>query len=154
MIPRLCRIWRRLCKKVLPEDIELLDAKIILSKAKAITSLVNRVIYTIDTELFDDTAFIKDSIERILSCDSMEVERIKKDSTITIDIRPAIYDLTLEQDKLILTLGLGQGGYARPNEVLRAILGERFDEYYMNFMHRREMYRIDEDGQKIEAMDL
>ena len=53
-----------------------------------------------------------------------------------------------------MELGLGEGGYAKPGEVLKLIMGEKYDEYMMHAFHRKAMYRVDENNETISVMDL
>ena len=55
---------------------------------------------------------------------------------------------------LYMTLGNSDGGYVKPVEVLKVLLNEKFDAYLLNRIHRLEMFRIDENNQKINLMDL
>ena len=141
-------------RDAMPDGFTLYDAKIVLSSKKSISSLLNRAVYTIDVDKIPDASFLEEKIVSILDAKTVEAQRQKKSEVITIDLRPAIYDIELKNEKLFLTLGLGEGGYAKPGEVLQALLGESFDLYLSNFIHRLDLYREEENGNIISAMDL
>lgn len=141
-------------KESMPDGLTLYDTAIIFSKTKSISALLNRAMYTIDLDKIPDPDLLPDKISTLLSFEKIEVERHKKKGTTVVDIRPAIYSLEIHDNKLFLTLGIGEGGYAKPGEVLREMLGESFDLYLMNSFHRLELYREDDNGQKISAMEL
>jgi hypothetical protein len=53
-----------------------------------------------------------------------------------------------------MTLGVGESGYAKPNELAEFLAeGLRYPAFGMPF-HRKEMYRLEEDGRRTEALDI
>lgn len=139
----------------LPDGIEIYDTKIILTKAKSLSSQLNRASYSITLDDgFGETELLNQKIISILKTNTLEVKREGKDAVKTIDIRPAIYDLNVKENKLLMTLGIGEGGYAKPNELLELLFGDRFDRAMLFKCHRIELFKIDEEGNKIDAMEL
>lgn len=138
----------------MPEGLILYDAKIIFSKKKSISALLNRAVYTIELDKIPDLDSLEDKIVKFLAKENVEVERQKKKGTIVVDLRTAIYEIEVKENKLYMILGIGEGGYAKPVEVLRELLGESYDLYMTNFLHRLDLYREEENGQKISAMEL
>lgn len=141
-------------KEVLPDGLTIYDAKIVLSKSKSISSQLNRASYRIPVTYIKNNEKLSDRINTILSSDSLVIERQKKSDILKLDIRPAIYEMSLTDDTLYMTLGLGEGGYAKPSEVLQALLADDFDLYLTNFMHREELFKVDESGNKIKLLDI
>ncbi len=141
-------------KESMPEGLTLYDAKIIFSRTKSISALLNRAVYTIDLDKIPNRDLLKEKISTLLAQEKVEVERHKKKGTILLDLRSAIYSLEIKSDKLFLTLGIGEGGYAKPGEILQLLLGDDYDLYMMNFLHRLDLYRQEENGKIIRAMEL
>lgn len=142
-------------RKVFPDGLDLLDAKTVLGKTTSLSAAINRAIYSTSIKLLsmsDDQ--IKDRINCLMESEKLEVERAGKSGSKTIDIRPGIYELKIEKDQLLMTLGLGQGGYAKPNEVLNLLARPASENPISYVIHRRELFRIDDHGQKIDAMEL
>ena len=138
----------------LPDGFEIFESKVILQKTKSLSALLNRAVYTVDLSNIVESHFLDEQINNIMSADSLEIERVGKKDTRVLDIRPAIYELKNESGKLTMLLGMGEGGYARPNEIMKALLNDKFELYILNQMHRKELFRVDEKGNKIQAMDL
>ncbi|NOY87955.1 MAG: TIGR03960 family B12-binding radical SAM protein [FCB group bacterium] len=141
-------------KKSLPAGIDIYESKIILSKSQSLSSALNRVRYLLPVNNFPTTTDLMNNIEKVLKASSLEVERIGKKETTKVEIRNAIYDLYIEDNNLNMVLGIGEGGYARPSELLPLIFGEGFNRYLLFTVHRCELYRVNENNEKISAMDL
>jgi len=142
-------------KKTLVKGICFLEARPVFSKTKSFSSLLNRAIYTLPLESLEkDTEIIDKRIDLILSADNLEVSRTGKTEIKTVDIRPGIFDLHIENDLLEMTVGIGEACYVRPAEVVTAILQSNTDSIHIYNFHRRELFRVDEGGNKINAMDL
>ena len=140
-------------KRVLPEGISIIEAGPVIDKKKSLSALLNRVVYTLPISYWQNIDGLKQNIADILDKDSLEIDRAGKETTKTIDIRPAIYDLQIEEDKFKLTLGLGEGGFARPSEVIEYISENMSIPLQALPFHRLEVYRED-NGQVIDPMDL
>ncbi|MFQ5454234.1 MAG: TIGR03936 family radical SAM-associated protein, partial [Candidatus Zixiibacteriota bacterium] len=141
-------------KKSLPEGLSVYDNKVVLTKNKSLSSLLNRVIYKVDTNLISKRVDLLSNIKMLLNSESLNIERTGKRETVAVEIRQAVYDLYIEDNFLNMILGMGDGGYARPSEVLTLLLGEEFDSYLLNSIHRYDMYRQNDKNEKISAMDL
>jgi len=141
-------------KQNLPNGINIYESQTILSKSQSLSSALNRVRYLLPVNNFPKMTDLMNNIEKVLKASSLEVERIGKKETTKVEIRSAIYDLYIENNNLNMILGIGEGGYARPSELLPLIFGEEFNRYLLFTVHRREMYRVNENNEKISAMDL
>ncbi|MBI5267296.1 MAG: DUF2344 domain-containing protein, partial [candidate division Zixibacteria bacterium] len=141
-------------KMRLPEGLQILEARVVYGQAGSLTSLINRVVYTIPTSFWSDTSILKSQIERIMTGDTVTVHRDTKDGIKTMDIKPAVFDLRIEADTLVMTLGVGEVGYARPNEVAQLLRETMTCEIVALPFHRKTMYRATEDGQSKNVMDL
>lgn len=137
-----------------PEGFNILESQVIISKSKSLSSLLNRVVYSLPLKYIENINALDKKIEQLLDSAELIYPRRGKKELKEIDIRPAIHELKIDGDKILMTLGLGEGGYAKPGEVLSLLLGDEYDEYLMHKFHRAEMYQIDDNGNKIDAMDL
>jgi radical SAM-linked protein len=141
-------------KLALPDGIYIVDSRVVFTKAKSISSLLNRVIYTVPFKEKWNESDLNDKVTALLDSQTLEIERVGKSGTKVVDIRPGIYDLKVENDLLVMTMGVGDGGYVRPSELLRLLTEDDDDAYLAYMVHRKEMYRVDENGEKIHPMDL
>ena len=143
--------------RVLPEGFFIHDFKLIYSKAPAISALLNRATYYVFGR-FGDLELLERSLAAVLARDSIIVTRGGKETSKDVEIRPAIYHLGLSADagvsRIEMELGLGQGGYARPNEVMEA-LGLFPPEQLPAFhFHRRELRYLDEFGTYLDPLSI
>jgi radical SAM family uncharacterized protein/radical SAM-linked protein len=140
-------------QKALPVGVNIYDARAVLGKAASLSAALNRVEYCIPVEEWTDLDDLNSSLEDIMEAGQLETERKGKDDVKRVDIRPAIYELKIEDDFLVMTLGLGEGGYTRPTEVVEFLgRGLVSDPVALPF-HRRAMYRL-EDDRKIDPLDI
>lgn len=140
-------------QRALPGGITLHESAVVLKKPVSFSAALNRAVYTLPLTLLSDRQRVADRIPRLFEADRLEIEREGKSKTSTVDIRRAIYDITMDDETLTMTLGLGEGGYARPTEVL-SLLDEAGDIQASTFgFHRAELYRFDGD-KKLGAMLL
>ncbi|MFQ5499194.1 MAG: TIGR03960 family B12-binding radical SAM protein [Candidatus Zixiibacteriota bacterium] len=137
-----------------PGGMTIIDARSVLARSKSLSALLNRVEYTIPASYFSDRSSVSSRLDEIMQMSTLEIERSGKDRIRKLDIRPAIYDLQLHDDLLVMTLGVGEGGYARPVEVAAAI-DPTVDMRCLSFrVHRRALYRYQPDAPVAAAMEL
>jgi radical SAM family uncharacterized protein/radical SAM-linked protein len=142
-------------KSAMPDGSAICDASVILGKSPSLTARLNRAEYTIPVDALSEEAQtdLQSTIEKLIAAESLEIERQGKEQVKIVDIRPAIYDLTIRESHIVMTLGIGDGGYARPSEVL-PLLDDQTDARVLSFMaHRKDVYRMD-DAQRISAMEV
>ncbi len=141
-------------KSKLPDGISVEEARIVLGNTASLSASLNRVVYTAPAACWGNAHVLQEGIVGILARGELPIDRPSKGETKRIDIRPAIHELTVSDDTVFMTLGLGDGGYARPNEVAEYLTdGLLYPTGGMPF-HRKSMYRMEPDGRKIEGMDL
>ncbi len=141
-------------RKVLPEGVEMIEAKSVLGKKTSLNAALNRAEYTVPASYWDNVEDLRKGIAEVLEASALDAERESKKGIKQVDIRPAIYDLRIEADTLIMILGLGEGGYVKPIEVAGFLKkGLTTDAVALPF-HRKDIYRIDDNGNMITAMDL
>ncbi len=141
-------------KRAMPEGMDILEAKAVLGKSRSLSSTLNRVVYTLPLEELEKTDDLIEKGRDILKVDRLYVERTGKSETKTVNVRPAIYDIGVENENLVMTLGIGESGYVRPVEVLELLDTGRDVRLLSHSLHRKELYRQDEQGRKINAMDI
>jgi radical SAM family uncharacterized protein/radical SAM-linked protein len=141
-------------KKKLPPGFEIFDARIVLTATTSLSAALNRVVYTIPVSCWESREQLSEEIAKILAAPELIYDRPSKDTVKRVDLRPAIHELVINDDTVVMTLGLGEGGYARPNELAEFLsAGLRYPASGMPF-HRKEMYRLEEDGRRTDALEL
>lgn len=83
------------------------EAKTIVGKASSLSARLNRAKYELAADEFKTTDSLNDRIEDILSKETLMVERINKRGPRQVDIRPGLFDLRFENDRLSMELGIG-----------------------------------------------
>ncbi|UCE25116.1 MAG: TIGR03960 family B12-binding radical SAM protein [Candidatus Zixiibacteriota bacterium] len=141
-------------RQALPEGMSIIDAKSVIGKAKSLSASLNRARYRVAANNLPKDIDLERNIVRILEADSLMVERVGKNQVTSTDIRPAIYDLSFKDESLSMTLGIGEGGFARPSEVMALLFGGTGHEHLTYQMHRSDLYRVDQRGEQIPAMDV
>ncbi|MDH4034871.1 MAG: TIGR03960 family B12-binding radical SAM protein [candidate division Zixibacteria bacterium] len=144
-------------KRTMPDGMEILDAKVVYGKPQSLSAALNRVVYVI-SENARLNAMGKDTIARqisaLMTAERLDVERETKSEVKTVDVRPGIYDLTYQNDRLEMVLGVGQSVYVRPTEVVRLLLPDLGEMVPAFTFHRQDMYRMEDDGSIRPAMEL
>ncbi len=143
-------------KTAIPEGMLILEAKAALGKARSLSAAINRASYRISSNSELKESVVLRNIDRMMDAVELPVERIGKSQTTTVDIRPAVYDISLQNGVLFMTLGIGEGGYARPSEILTLLLDgdQRKSDYFAQNLHRYDLFRVDQNGEQIPAMDV
>jgi len=143
----------------LPDGYFIAAAQGVINTKVSLSGKLNRAIYELIVD-WDQTS--PDKIKAMLDKKSLEVQRVGKDSSKTIDIRPAIYAITWQEEtdnmpgkaKLSLELGVGQAGYARPTEVMLASGLVDEQEVPALVIHRKELLYIDDDGNRLTPLEF
>ena len=140
-------------KEVLPEGITFYEYRPIPVKTTSLTAALNRVVFTVPVNEWADSADLKDNIDKLMKAETLIYTRTSQKGDKEVDIRPGLYELVVDDDRLTMTLGLGDGGYVRPTEVAVFLKeGLQTDPAALPF-HRKEAYR-EEDGQRTDALDI
>ena len=141
-------------RKALPEGIEIVQAAVILHKGVSLGAALNRAEYTLPVSYWANQDQLEDSIAATMLAERLECTRGEEEKEKTVNIRPALYGLRLEGDLLVMVLGLGESGYAKPVEVA-AFIGEGLTAPVVALpFHRRALYRIESNGRRVDAMDV
>ncbi|HEX2896694.1 MAG TPA: TIGR03936 family radical SAM-associated protein [candidate division Zixibacteria bacterium] len=141
-------------RKALPDGFLMLEAKTVFAKTLSLSEAINRVTYSLKLTADTNVENLKENISELLKREQIEINRKTKSGESVVDIRPAVFKLDVTDDELILTLGIGSGGYARPTEVAQILFGLSDEETAALQFHRREMYRETEDNRRIEGIEL
>ncbi|MFZ5981076.1 MAG: TIGR03960 family B12-binding radical SAM protein [Candidatus Zixiibacteriota bacterium] len=140
-------------KAALPEDIIIYDYRAVLLKNTSLTAALNRVVFTIPVNEWTLLADLELNIEKLMQAKTLIYNRTTQKGDKEIDLRPGLYELKIDNDRLVMILGLGDGGYVRPTEIAGFMTdGLKTDPAALT-CHRLRMYR-EEDGHIIDAMDL
>lgn len=135
--------------KTLPDGFFVSDYKIIFSKAPAISTVINRAVYTVSGE-FGDHEMAGARVGALLQRGSVIARRATKEGPKEIEIRPAIYriELFINDDipYIEMELGLGQGGYAKPHEILEAAELFEAEQIAAFRYHRKALMCVDQAG--------
>ncbi len=106
--------------QALPSGFEFLEAKPILGKSESLSAAINLALYEAELNCGEDE--MNANIRSILSRKDLLVTRYHKKGPKEIDIRKYIRELECQKDesksRLKMLLGLGAGGYAKPQEIL------------------------------------
>jgi len=141
-------------RKSLPDGFELLETKAVFAKTASLSESINRVIYTFHLDDSINVQELKQQAGELLERAKVEILRKTKSGEATVDIRPAIYEINVGDSELLLTLGLGPGGYARPTEVAQLLFGIDETQAAMLQFHRKDMYRQTENNRRLAAIEL
>ncbi len=118
----------RLLAKGMVEGMDVLSVRPIAEKAEALSQIITLAEYRVECVM--DTR-IADRIRDILEREQIMIERMSKSGPKSVDIRPAIAEITILPDGggFVMLLGLELGKSARPSEVTDLIFdtGEPFE---------------------------
>jgi radical SAM-linked protein len=141
-------------RRCVPEGLDLHEARVVHLKTPSLASVLNRASYSVDLSDWDDMDSLNEQISEVLRSDTLETERTTKDKTKTVDIRPALYRLDIEADRLTMLLGVGEGGYARPDEIIRLLDAGLAVPPKAVAVHRTGLFRSDEADALIEGIEV
>jgi len=141
-------------RRSMPPGFDIYEARSVLSKSPALSSTLNRVRYRLPLDMWSEIDRLEKQVDAMLDKESLECERHTKSDTKQVDIRPAIYDVKLTDEHLELVLGLGEGGYARPTEVAGFLSDGLTRGVVALPFHRAAMFRVDDQGLEVDAMEL
>ena len=132
----------------------IVEANTILGSPRSLSSRLNRAGYELAASEFKTTDTLNELIENLLSQPALFVERINKKGAKQVDIRPGLFDLRFENDKLSMELGIGEGIFVRPSEVVSYMTDHLSCEIPALAFHRSGMYHLEENGRRIDALEL
>ncbi len=145
--------------EALPGGFYVASARALFNDKVSLNSRINRAIYEVELARGKD---VQKALDELLNREAVQIEREKKDGIVVIDIRPAVYDLVYSDENInnpdkgliTMTLGIGTGGYARPNEVLVASgLVDAFGVLALK-IHRKALFNEDTGGDRRDPMEF
>jgi len=146
----LCRL-----NQVLPPGFKFLEAKPILGKSESLSSAINLASYEVELDLPEEEITTKS--QSILSQRNLLVKRNFKEGPKEIDIRKHIRKLECQKkdskSKVKMLLGLGAGGYARPQEILIYGFGLKENDIQSLLFKRSNLF-IKMDSEILTPMDV
>ena len=131
-----------------PEGFSLIDLLAIPEKTESLNEIIRFAEYGVKY-MIDDTA--RSKIEKTLESESIPVERWTKKGTKTVDIRPGIVDIHIEDDRsgFTMLLSLEKKRMAKAAEVLKFIFGDDIPRDVI----RIEQY-IKHNGERITPLEI
>jgi radical SAM-linked protein len=144
--------------EAMPEGFYIIEARPnFFGKKVSLSSKLNRAVYEVAV---DGDYDYRSLIEKLLAEAAVEIERVGKKETKTVDIRPAIYRLEYHDDPdgeggvIHMELGVGSAGYVRPSEVM-AVMEKSGDQALEAWrIHRKDMLYIDDEGRRLTPMEF
>ncbi|MBT9167100.1 MAG: hypothetical protein DDT19_00424 [Syntrophomonadaceae bacterium] len=125
--------------ETLPHGLKMLDWRQVPEATPALMSLVCAAQWELPLQA-DESRHLQDEVQRLLSAASLPVERERKNAIKTVDIRPLIYRLEVNEKESCLRMLLASGGegVARPGEVLKLLRLPAVE----GRVHRTELYVV------------
>jgi radical SAM-linked protein len=120
--------------RVLPDGIEL--RSVVLSNPRA-HAKVSSLAYRVD--FAGPVPFAPDAVQRLLDGPEILVERQRKGKVKTVNLRPVVVDVRIEDSSVFMTFKVLEEGSARPEEILAALGMERKDILSRCTITRTEM---------------
>ena len=140
--------------RVFPPGMNIIETRVVVPKKQSLAALLNRVQYSVALDNLSEPSEMESKCRDIMTSPQLVVSREGKKGITEVDIRPGVYGLEIIDDKLIMTLGLGQGHYVRPTEILELIVNEDALPVMSFKLNRDNLFRVDDDGSRIDAMEL
>ncbi len=141
-------------KAAITDGFYIIEAKTLFGKPGSLSSRVNRAHYQLSLDHFKSPDDLPEAIEKIMSETSLEVERTNKRGTKVINIRPAIFDLSIDKGQLNMVLGIGEGIFGRPSEIATLLEDHLSCDIKAVAFHRYKVYRQEDFGQIIDGLEL
>lgn len=138
----------------MPEGVELYEARTVMGNSPSLSASLNRVVYCIRTEDVPGATGLADRASSLMAMQSLLVNRTSKETVKQVDIRPAIYRLAIDNGNITMELGLGEGGYAKPGEVITSLIEQPDLPHTSLRLHRKEMFRVGPDDSRTDAMEV
>ena len=104
---------------VLPAGMQILAQKTMFTKVPSLSASINRVVY--ETQL-DGQEIPAEWISEWLDHPEVKIERIIKNETKVIDLRPFVHQIYLDGPRLVCEMDSIEGRMAKINEVLESLL--------------------------------
>lgn len=142
-------------KAVIPDGFELYEASIVFGAQRSLSSALNRVVYQLPLTEWADLSVVDRQITAIIDAPALLFERESASAGLaTVDLKPAIYDLHRTADHLAMTLGIGDGGYVRPTELITFLSESLIHSPLSLPFHRRRLFRAEPDGRIVDPMQV
>ena len=103
-------------ERVLPEGIE--PGSVVLGNPSA-HAQVGQMTYRVDFP--GGVPFTEQEVRRLLDGSEILAERLRKGKTKTVDLRPVVREVRIEDSSVYMTFAVSNEGSARPEEILAAL---------------------------------
>jgi radical SAM-linked protein len=139
----------------LPSGLQLHDSRVIFGKPLSLSAALNRAVYLLPLCQSPIPAEeVVNRVEQFMGQSVCEIIRETKSGTSTIDIRAMVHSLVIKDAQLIMTLGIGEGGYVRPSELFGWLLPDHRGQIPALMCHRKELYRQDANGVRVAGIEV
>ena len=149
ILEQIPRQFDKLINRHFPPGFEMRRFVGIPPHAQSLDSAINLAQYRIVLGGGFDKGRMMEAAERLLKFNSYKVKRGEKD----VDIRLLIIDIRCENGGLDLSLRIGSGGSARPDEVLDALL-PRYEDPPEGVRIERTHLFVEKQGLKMNPMEI
>jgi radical SAM-linked protein len=125
---------------VSPPGLRIINIVQVPVRAPALQTLVRSAEYRIRFEDGLSPELIAARIQELLQADNLDTRRERKGKITTVDLRPLIYDLRMDENgDLLAHLAVGDRGNLRPDELLEAMnLADQFVSVHRFRLHLAE----------------
>ena len=139
----------------LPSGIKILDTKVLLGKYNSLVSVINKAEYKILLNKPFDQSYLYQKTAEFLNRENIWVDRIKKDVTQQIDIKPFIENLTVDNysNTIFLSTFIDQGRTVRISEILSEYLLLTLQEIALTRITRIGLY-VQFGKKKVTPMEI
>jgi radical SAM-linked protein len=105
-----------------PSGLRIYTIKEVPVRSPALQTLVRSSEYLIRLDETVDRKMVQEKIDQLLKAEMLDQQRERKGKAITINVRPLIYDVNLNEDgDIICHLVVGDQGNMRPDELMEAM---------------------------------
>ncbi len=129
----------------LPNGVQILQFQGIFSKATALAAAINRSEYQV---VFPEGVMKAAWIEEWMRQTEVLTERAFREETRTVDVRPFVAEMALEQNCLFTAIDIHEGRTAKITEVLESLLAPHGADYRCAFIQRTGQYIVSENEKK------
>ncbi len=127
---------------VLPPGMQIVRQKTVFAKVPALAAVINWFVYE---TFLEDFKLPAEWIEEWLNREEIPIERETKKGVKTVDIRPFVQEMKLEDNKLRVVIRSKEGRMAKINEVLESLFAAHQVDY-RQFLTQRTGQFVLEDG--------
>nr|MBN2278604.1 TIGR03960 family B12-binding radical SAM protein [candidate division Zixibacteria bacterium] len=143
----------------LPDGYYIIKAMSIIDSKQSLSARLNRAVYEV---IVEGDGSIPEKINNLMNRETVEINRETKTEIKTVDIRSAVFKIDYLQKGtidpgsagIILELGVGTAGYARPSEVIAAAGLVNASAIPALKIVRKDLLYLDDQGNRLTPMEF